>query len=289
MADTTTPNYGFCQPEIGASRDTWGAKWNVNLGQIDTILGAAMPIGALIDFAGAFAPAGWLLADGTLYTVALYPRLFAAIGNRYGGDGVTNFAVPDSRARVLAGVGNTTDDQGVYGGFTIGEVTGRFGFVIGQANLPNYLLPANDSLSAHTHTGYTDAPGDHQHGGGTDAQGAHAHNVNAFGAVGGPNMIAPGPIATGTPIGTDVQGAHVHNIATTWNGNHTHQVQTYGGQGVHSHQTYLGGSGVALPTYQPTLAVTKIIYCGPPGFAGTSSLPLMTARGFIAAPMRGVH
>ncbi len=57
MADTFTPILGLTKPEIGASRDTWGAKWNANLDAIDAVLGAATPIGALIDYAGALAPA----------------------------------------------------------------------------------------------------------------------------------------------------------------------------------------------------------------------------------------
>jgi len=38
MADSFTTNYGWTKPDVGASDDTWGDKWNVNLDGIDAQL-----------------------------------------------------------------------------------------------------------------------------------------------------------------------------------------------------------------------------------------------------------
>jgi microcystin-dependent protein len=47
-----------------------------------------------------FAPAGWLLCQGQLLSIAQYQTLFALIGTTYGGDGSNTFALPDLRGRV---------------------------------------------------------------------------------------------------------------------------------------------------------------------------------------------
>lgn len=40
MADANTTLYGFVKPEVGASADTWGSKWNQNNDDYDGLLGA---------------------------------------------------------------------------------------------------------------------------------------------------------------------------------------------------------------------------------------------------------
>src|SRR5580693_6909169 len=65
--------------------------------------------GAVVPFAGATAPAGYLLCFGQAVSRTAYPGLFAVCGTTYGaGDGSTTFNLPDLRGIVAAG----KDDMG---------------------------------------------------------------------------------------------------------------------------------------------------------------------------------
>lgn len=59
---------------------------------------------------------GWILLDGRLLARATYPRLYAALGVRYGaGDGRTTFGIPDARDGFLCAAG-TSRTLGATGG-----------------------------------------------------------------------------------------------------------------------------------------------------------------------------
>jgi len=77
-------------------------------------------IGEIRLFGGNFAPSGWALCNGQLLTIASYGPLYGVIGTRYGGDGVTTFAVPDLRGRAPiargSGTGLTPRTLGATGG-----------------------------------------------------------------------------------------------------------------------------------------------------------------------------
>lgn len=72
---------------------------------IKQLLTALPNVGEIRGFAGATAPAGWLLCQGQVLSIAEHSQLFAVIGNAYGGDGVTTFALPNSSGRVMRGAG----------------------------------------------------------------------------------------------------------------------------------------------------------------------------------------
>lgn len=65
---------------------------------------ALLPVGCFFPYAGAAAPSGYLLCDGSAVSRTTYSALFSAIGTAYGvGDGSTTFNVPDMKGRIPAG------------------------------------------------------------------------------------------------------------------------------------------------------------------------------------------
>jgi microcystin-dependent protein/Holliday junction resolvase-like predicted endonuclease len=93
-------------------------------------------LGEVMPFAGNFAPSGWALANGQLLAINQNQALFSLLGTTYGGNGTTNFALPDLRGRTVIGTGN---------GVTIGSQPGANFPTITAAELPtgpNPLPPA---------------------------------------------------------------------------------------------------------------------------------------------------
>jgi hypothetical protein len=63
------------------------------------------PVGEVITFAGATAPSGYLMCDGSAVSRATYADLFAVIGTTYGtGNGTTTFNLPDLRGEFIRGL-----------------------------------------------------------------------------------------------------------------------------------------------------------------------------------------
>ena len=104
------------------------------------------PSGIMTPFAGATAPAGWLLCDGTAVSRTTYAKLFAVISTAYGvGDGSTTFNLPDMRGRLPLG----QDDMG---GTSANRVThAQADSLGGSEGSETHVLTAAE-MPSHDHT-----------------------------------------------------------------------------------------------------------------------------------------
>ena len=101
-------------------------------------------IGVLQPFAFPFAPRNWKICDGSLLPIAQYQTLFALIGTTYGGNGATNFAIPDTRGRILLGQGRLPGGST----YTIGESSGSEAVTLTVQNLPAHMHLMMASVNA---------------------------------------------------------------------------------------------------------------------------------------------
>ncbi len=100
---------------------------------METYLGTILMVGFN------FAPTGWALCNGQLLSIAQNTALFSLLGTYYGGDGISNFALPNLQGRVPI-------HQGTGAGlspYTIGQLGGVQSTTLTVGNLPSHNHPAN--------------------------------------------------------------------------------------------------------------------------------------------------
>ncbi len=73
-------------------------------------------VGEIRMFGSSEVPDGWLKCDGQHLEVVEYFELFSIIGSTFGGDGRTNFCLPDLRSRVV--IGKSTE-------YPLGKIFGK--------------------------------------------------------------------------------------------------------------------------------------------------------------------
>jgi microcystin-dependent protein len=78
-------------------------------------------IGEVKMFAGNYPPVDYMPAEGQLLPINQYQALFSILGTYYGGNGTTNFGLPDLRGRVPIGAGMGPGLNNVNLGQTSGD------------------------------------------------------------------------------------------------------------------------------------------------------------------------
>lgn len=101
-------------------------------------------IGEIRAFCFNFPTRNWLRCEGQLLSIQQNSALFAILGTTYGGNGQTNFALPDLRNRVAVGAvqGNGTTN------YSLGIQSGTESIMLSSANLPAHSHTANLKVSS---------------------------------------------------------------------------------------------------------------------------------------------
>lgn len=103
-------------------------------------------IGEIKMFAGAFAPRNYAFCNGTLLAVAGNEALFSLISNSYGGDGRSDFALPDMRGRIPVHQGQGPGLTNRILGQSFGVET--VGLTIDQIPNHNHAMQASQTVAS---------------------------------------------------------------------------------------------------------------------------------------------
>ena len=142
-------------------------------------------------FTGGFAPKGWAQCDGQLMPISQNTALFSLLGTTYGGNGTSNFALPNLQgcAPMQAGQGPGLSLR------DLGETGGEQTVTLLQTEMP-----------AHSHSALADASG---------TQGAPGNNVWASAGFGRPAAYTPSNAQTNVqmnPFALSIAGGNLpHN------------------------------------------------------------------------------
>ncbi|WAH57638.1 tail fiber protein [Pseudomonas silvicola] len=92
-------------------------------------------IGEVRAFAFGFEPQGWILCDGRALAISQYSVLYSVLGIAFGGDGTSNFQIPNLQAYAVLGTGT---GPGLTSR-TLGSQYGSAGVALSVAQLPAHV------------------------------------------------------------------------------------------------------------------------------------------------------
>jgi microcystin-dependent protein len=95
-----------------------------------------------------FAPRFWAQCNGQLLPINQNQALFSLLGTQYGGNGTTNFALPDLRSRTPIGYASSVDPSWQPPAVQIGQAAGVENVTLLSTNLPSHTHAMNASTTA---------------------------------------------------------------------------------------------------------------------------------------------
>lgn len=196
-------------------------------------------MGSIMQFGGNFAPRDWAYCQGQLIAISQNQALFAILGTTWGGDGRTNYGLPDLKGRVAVGIGQGTGLTPVYQARGFGTETTTI--AIGQ-------MPAHTHAATFTPT--TSA--------GDTTVTVHAHNGNGDSDDANGNYWATG----GQPVGISGVSSNIKGYSTTTDTEMASGAVTVsGGSGITGGDVTVAATGgsTGVSIMQPSMGLSSII------------------------------
>jgi len=200
-------------------------------------------------------PDGYALCDGTLLQVSQNQALFSLLGNIYGGNGSTTFALPDLRNRVPLG-GQTVNSAAQTGGAAQANVvaTGAGSFTLSLANMPAHTHTASFTPSGSSSTSVSI-------GVGTGTGNASTVNAGSTVWLSGGNVTTSGPdsVTLDGPYSTSAPSSSATLGGVTVSGGSSGGTVAVGSTGSGQAVPIQVQVPVSVSTLQPSLALNFII------------------------------
>jgi microcystin-dependent protein len=147
------------------------------------IMGQAVPLGTVVDFAGPNAPTNWMFCYGQQLDRETFADLFAILGTTYGTSSAGTFGLPDYRSCTLVGksdMGGTNNGLlgNVISGVTLGAFAGEERHIDSVNEMPTHTHTAAVTSMAPMHT--------------TTAEGGGSQGLTASGSFTGRVYVSSG-------------------------------------------------------------------------------------------------
>lgn len=92
-----------------------------------------------------FPPKGWAFCNGQILSIQQNAALFALVGTTYGGNGTSNFQLPNLQGQAPLMYGNATS-----GSYVLGEVGGEINHTLLTTEIPSHVHTMQGSNTAGT-------------------------------------------------------------------------------------------------------------------------------------------
>jgi microcystin-dependent protein len=142
-------------------------------------------LGEIRIFGFNFAPLGWAQCNGSILPISQYAAVFSLVGTYYGGNGTSNFGLPNLQ-------GNLAIDQG--------QGAGLSSYFIGASGGSQYVTLLLNEIPQHVHPIYASATGNEANPTNATFGGAARGHTGAYAAA-GTNVVSMSPGAVTTTGG----------------------------------------------------------------------------------------